>query len=522
MTFDSSKLKIIIVAIVALFASLYLGIAAATAQLEAIAWVAGGLGLVICLAMGRSIWLLVPLTSVLSLTFYYLPGMPETALLGQLAFVLFTTILFLMRRLIIRFVVTELEIWCFLLLLCVVQVYLRNPVGFSAIGTSNVGGKPYFNFAIAIMTALGLAVITVPPKELKWFVRLTMIGSILTTFVGIVGAFSPRLGYWIGSSSGQGLSGEEFDQSGVDSGAADRKGYLSPMSTAISRWVGSVRNPIMACLHPLYGTLVLISLAAAALSGFRNQIAVVGLTYLVAQFYRGGFKSVVLCMFIGATGVLMLSIGNMISPLPPNVQRVMTIFPGSWEKRYKDDAKGSTEWRVEMWIEALTNKRYIANTFIGDGLGMSAAQLEQSQVLAEKKARGMSGWDLHRETVMINGDFHSGPVQTIKTIGYVGLLVLVMGMFRLAVHAHRQIQRCRGTEWFSTALFFGIPLIWGPVYFVFIFGSFSAGSVSFLLGCGFLRILEKSLPLPAYAPLRRRDIIPQGLASRKTMERPVA
>ena len=41
MTFDASKLKAIIVAILATFAALYLGIAAATAQIEAIAWVAG-------------------------------------------------------------------------------------------------------------------------------------------------------------------------------------------------------------------------------------------------------------------------------------------------------------------------------------------------------------------------------------------------------------------------------------------------------------------------------------------------
>jgi hypothetical protein len=64
---DASKIKIIIVATLAIFVSLYLGIAAATAHLEAVAWVVAGVGMTTCLLMGSRIWLLLPIFSALSL-----------------------------------------------------------------------------------------------------------------------------------------------------------------------------------------------------------------------------------------------------------------------------------------------------------------------------------------------------------------------------------------------------------------------------------------------------------------------
>ncbi len=112
---------------------------------------------------------------------------------------------------------------------------------------------------------------------------------------------------------------------------------------------------------------------------------------------------------------------------------------------------------------------------------------------------GVSGFEAHRESVLASGDYHSGPVSTIRVIGYIGLAVFLLAQIRLAAHAHRQILRCKGTEWFSLALIIGIPLIWGPLFFVFIFGDFKNGAALFLLSVGMLRLLENNLPLPAYA-----------------------
>ena len=111
---------------------------------------------------------------------------------------------------------------------------------------------------------------------------------------------------------------------------------------------------------------------------------------------------------------------------------------------------------------------------------------------------GMSGFDAQRENILSNGDYHSGPVSFIRTIGYTGLLAFLVMSIRLAVHAHRQIIRCKGTPWLPLALFIGIPIIWAPVFFVFIFGDFKSSAASFLMAFAFVRLLENNLPLPMW------------------------
>ncbi|MEX1048183.1 MAG: hypothetical protein WED15_01550, partial [Akkermansiaceae bacterium] len=170
----------------------------------------------------------------------------------------------------------------------------------------------------------------------------------------------------------------------------------------------------------------------------------------------------------------------------------------------------STEWRVEMWKEALFTDYWIQNKVLGDGLGFTARELQMLQAM-EEGGRGLdsmgSGMSQQQESMMLTGGYHSGPVQTVRTVGYAGLLVLLLTMIRVAVHAHRQILRCRGTEWYPLALFFGIPIIALPPFFVLIFGEFGKDVAATFIAYGMIRLLEKNLPLPAYVVARRTPYI---------------
>lgn len=493
---DSNKIKLIIVAIVATFAALYLGIAAATAQFEALAWIGGGVGLTVCIAMGRRVWLLLPLVTSLGLVLP-LPGNFPSVFLTQGVVVGFSVLLFLIRRLPLQFRFTELEFWCLLFLLCVAQAYLRHPVGLNIFGTSNVGGKPYALLGVLVITAALLASLKVEPNELKWWVHLTMIGSWANFGLGVTAKFVPSIGYFLGATFGaSGGDDDPFSRELADPRAAGRAMYLRAITSSLANWIASRISPLKALFHPLWAPLVLFSIGGAAYSGYRSHMAMVGLTYLVGVCYRGGIRQAVLSLVVGVLGIVILAFTNLIVPLPPNVQRALTFLPGTWEQRYKDDAKGSTEWRTELWMEALRSDRYIHNKFLGDGLGMSMDQLHQMAAIAENRGTGITGFDPHRESILISGDYHSGPVQTIRVCGYVGLVVLLIGMFRVTVHAHRQIERCRNTEWFPVALFIGNVYIWLPLGWIFIFGSFSGGADALLMGTALVRMLEKHLPLP--------------------------
>ncbi len=498
---DSSKIRNIIAVILFLLTAFYFGISAVTAQLETILWMVGGMILLACILIGRRIWLLIPLMSAVNLGLR-IPGQPNTLLLAQFLVIGFCIIFFLMRRLPYRLEFTELEFWILVLSILIAQVYIRNPVSVSLFGGSTVGGKGYFLYAIALVSALLLSGLRVPAKDLKLILPLSIFGGLTNLSVSILGTFIPSIGMLTGTSISQ-TQNEGYNPLAIDTGAATRIVPLGLLSSNLALWISSYISPLRACLRPLWAILVILALTSAAMSGFRNSIATVGLTLLLGIAYRSGIVGVTFSLIGSMCGLALLAMFNLISPLAPNIQRSLTFLPGTWEQRYKDDAKGSTEWRTEIWKEALTSKRWIQNKWLGDGLGFTATELSAQMNTALGKHSGLSGMDAHRDIILSNGDYHSGPVSTIRVIGYIGLLFFLLAQIRLAVHAHRQIRRCRKTEWYPLALFMGIPMIYGPLFFVLIFGDFKTGASTFLLSLGMMRLLENNLPLPAYVKRNR-------------------
>jgi hypothetical protein len=490
---SANSIRAIIIFISGILLALFLGIGIVTDQAQTLLKFFAVAILLFCAMLGHRIWLL--LLALTALNIPLIRGF-STIQLGQVLMIGFGMLLLMMRRLPVRFHLGEIEWWRLILGLCILQVYFRNPVGLGIFGTSSVGGKAYFISILAFVASWIYGAMKVPAKELKWAMNLHLICS----FIGIpMEELRTRSGVATIQAAEVGQS-----QTFVDEGAASRNGLLGGIGVTLSRWIASMVHPLKACIHPLWAPLILISLACAAGSGYRNMIAIVALTYLVALAYRGGFASVFLAFVMGTFGIASLSIVNLLAPLPPNVQRALTPFPGTWEQRYKDDAKGSSEWRYEMWREALLTDRWIQNKWFGDGLGMSALELARAQNLTFNKVQqGIRGISVHQENAMASGDYHSGPVQTVRTVGYVGLIILLSAMIRNAVHAHRLIMRCKGTEWYNFSLYFAIPIITSPIIFTFVFGDFGRAAAGFFMGGAFLSLVRNSLPLPEYRTIDR-------------------
>ena len=516
---NSRSIQGIIVLILGVFLAIWLGLSIVTNQLETIFQVIGAAVLIGCLFLGKKIWLLIPFMGALNLQLR-LPGQPTSLLLAQALVLGFCTLLLLMRKLPFRLQWTELELWVIILTLFIVQVFLRNPVGINLFGSENIGGRGYFLYTIALVSALLFCGLRIPATDLKWIIPLSVLGGLGNAAISTVGRFVSTVGFYTGTNAYSESINAGFENKVIDENAATRVSFLAGFGSGLSLWISSYISPLKACFKPLWAILVLTALIATAMSGFRSGIANTGLTLLLGIAYRSGFAGVAISIFGGISGLALLAVVNTLSPLPPNLQRALTFLPGTWEERYKQDAETSSEWRFEIWREVLLTDRWIHNKWLGDGLGFSAAQLA-AQINAREGARaGLSGFDAHRDTILSNGDYHSGPVSTSRVIGYTGLICFLLAQIRLAVHAHRQIQRCRGTAWFPLALFIGIPLIYAPLFFVFIFGDFKTSASAFLLAAGMMRLLENNLPLPAYAKRSRTPyMLPAGNHARLTEQR---
>jgi hypothetical protein len=490
---ESRSIQGVLIVIVVTLLAAWLGVAIVTEQTVTLLKVGGVSLLAVCLLLGRRIWLLSILFAALNVPLIRGFGTTE---LGQGLFIAFSTAIFMLRRLPLKLSFGELEVWMLLLAACIIQVYLRNPVGLNMFGAGSVGARPYFMAAMAWASGLLLGSLVVPPSEIRWAMRLTILG-------GFAGVFLTTLRMRV-LGGGEAPSGIASSTSAAVSGRISSFGFLGGH---LSRVVASFVSPIRGCFHPLWAPLILISLAAAAASGYRNAVASVGITYLIGIAYRGGIASLFVAFVSGAVGLAMLALVNLASPLPPNIQRALSPFPGTWEKRHVEVAEASTQWRVEMWKEALFTDYWIHNKLLGDGLGFTRRELEMLETFQENRtgfASMNSGLSTQQETMMLTGGYHSGPVQTVRTVGYVGLVILLLAMIRTAIHAHRQIQRCRGTEWYPVAMLLGLPAIILPFMFILIFGEFGSAVASVCASYGIIRLMEKNLPLPAF--VRRRPM----------------
>lgn len=514
---DASKIKAILVATLAIFVALYLGISAATAQMETIGWVLGAGTLVICVLLGRRIWLLIPFLGSIELSLR-IPGQPTTLLLAQVLVLGFTMLLLLTRKLPFRLHLTELEWWLFILSLVILQAYLRNPVGLNILGGGSVGGRPYAIFVISILVAMLITGLKVPVTDLKAIVRWSILGGLINAGVGVAGNFIPSIAYWTGANFVD--TGEvNYENAGVavDTTQAGRINSLPTITRNVALWVASFISPLRACFHPLWAPLVVFTVVGAAFSGYRSSVITVGVIYLIGIAYRGGVTSLLISGLGSVAAVVLLAVVNLIHPLPPNVQRGLSFIPGSWEERYVKDGSGSTDWRVEIWQEALLSDRWIQNKWLGDGLGFSARELAYQMGAKKDNRIGISGFDAHRETIMASGDYHSTLVSGIRTCGYVGTLILILATFRLAVHAHCLIRRHRRDEYFTLCLIVGIPLVAAPFHLFIGSGNFGAVASSFILGIAMIRLLQNNLPAAGVHPAATAptaDRLPAGRARR--------
>jgi len=496
---NSRSIQGIIVLIVGLILAVWLGLSIATNQTETIIQVIAAAVLITCLALGRRIWLLIPFLGSVELSLR-IPGQPTTLLLAQLLVLGFSTLLLLMRKLPFRLRFTELEGWLLVLSLVILQAYLRNPVGLNIFGGDSVGGRPYALFALSILVALLFCGLKVPINDLKAIIKVSILGGLINFGTSVIGYFVPTIGFYTGGSYvNTGVSNYENFGTAVDTTQSTRIGALTTASRNVALWIATFVSPLKALLHPFWAPLLLFVIFGAAFSGFRSAVVTAGTLLLVGLACRGGVTSLFTAALGGIAAVTLLAVVNLIHPFPPNVQRALSFIPGTWEAKYVDDATGSTDWRVEIWREALLTDRWIKNKWLGDGLGFSAHELAYQMNAKKNNATGISGLDFHRETIMSNGDYHSTLVSGIRTAGYIGLFILILATFRLAVHAHRLIRIHRHDEFFPLCLFVGIPLIAAPLFLFVGSGNFAGVASSYILGIAMIRLLENNLPLPQIA-----------------------
>lgn len=488
---DSQKLKVILVVIIAAFAALYLGVAAATAQMEAIAWVAGALFLVFVLALGKHIWVLIPLSLALTGFINAIPGAPAAWWVSMAVAGGIYAMRFLMRRTEnLQFRFNWLDFAILLQVVAVGQAFLRNPTGLSLFGGDVVGGKPYIIFGCAFAAYAVLSITRTDIKVFKWVVIGMILVSIGDGFLVISSQLFPVVAMMVIPI----YSGVDFSASRGDVFEVD-EGRLTT-----GKQIGQTLGLAACSLHPPMHSLIpfrivpflmmMSACAAIALSGFRSSFGWLMIVFVVGCLVRRRYADLVISGTAGFLALIMLLGTGLSRDLPFGIQRVLSVVPFmDVDDTIRHNAEKSTTWRVEMWKLALFTDRYISNKLLGDGFNYSAAELQAAQDSTfgdQRRAAGMNMQDI----MLARGSYHGFHVETIRFTGALGLVFALIAMSIWLRYALRLIRHFKGRPEWGYVIFVCLPFLIHPFYYMLVFGAYRSGFPELLVASGMLKILD--------------------------------
>ncbi len=488
------------------WAALFIGLLVAVALGSAVGtsdmrFVAGALAMVplvvVLINLKTHIWVLIPIGWYLSGRLPFLP-LPFTVRDLCILVVLFAFTLFFALRIVPwKRKVGTLDYLILINLAYLATVYFRNPVGALAFRSELVGGRPYFEIVLAFGAFLVLSRITLTPLIARIFPLFFLIPAGIVAVLDLVARFMPQFAYPIAmiyTGAGSMASGllEEAAKLGETRITGLKDLGASGMLAICARY-----NPItlLSPLHPLRALLFLCVLTAIFASGFRGLLLFAMFVFVVAALLRQRLTDLWIAAALGVVGILLLvSLQGSVLQLPRTMQRTLSWLPGDWNEEAVESAEGSSQWRFEMWGWAWNDERIMRDKMWGQGFGFTLDDLNimASALMSGEQGGGFIGGS-DREAFMITGTFHSGPLSTIKFIGFVGLSLYFPLMLYMALLAWRLCRRAHGTPIFPLALFIGIPIIYEPFNFVVIFGALEGSYPQLLFWAGLLNMTNNHL-----------------------------
>jgi hypothetical protein len=450
--------------------------------------------LVGALGLKQNAWLLIPICSGFSGS---IGGgrLPASIAEMSVAFCFGLYVLFKALKVIPKFPRLN---WCDKLLICnllyLATVFVRNPVGVDFMKSNLIGGRPYFAILLACCGFWVLQHVTIKPNLAKLLPSLMCFGSVAHALTGLVGYFVPSAGHRLATLYTGFIPGGGGDpMEPVDTGSVERHIYLAEVGLAVGKATISYSSifKLIFFQNILTSICFFASLVAVLLSGFRSGMIGLAFIILVATYIRGGIRQVFPLFAAAVAGILLIVVVQTAGlQVPLAAQRALSFIPISWDSRASLDAKGSVDWRVDMWRLALTTDRYIKNKVFGDGFGFDPTELRAQTTLTAFRMDTTYGL---QDYFMITGDYHSGPVSTIRFVGYIGLALFTAMLIANAKYAWKIINMSKNTAYFPVALFFGIAAIYHPVCFWFVFGSFSGDVIQAIFTLGMLNMIDRSL-----------------------------
>ena len=455
---------------------------------------------VIFVKLKTNVWVLIPIGWYLTGRLPWLP-LPFTVRdLCIMTVIFFFTLFFATRVVPWKRKLSALDYLIYINLVYLATVYVRNPAGFWAMQTSVVGGRPYFEIALALGAFVVLSRVNLSDGIARVFPMFFVVPAWSVAILDAVARISPQLAVPLTSaysgfaSVGSPLAAASLETEGVI--GETRLGGMQNAALSSITALCAKYNPatLLSPLYPWRFVLLCCAVGAIFLSGFRSVFLFAIVAFLLGTLLRGRIADLWVSAALGLLAILVLIFLQGPVQLPATMQRALSWLPGDWNPDVVEEASWSSRWRFEMWAWAWNDDRILRDRVWGQGFGLS---IDDMSLIAAAMSGGQGGASLlggsDRENFMVTGSFHNGPLSSIKYIGIVGFALYYPLMCYMAFFAWRLCKRSRGTKAFTLALFVSIPVIYEPFNFVFVFGGLDSNYSQLLFWAGLLNMSQRYL-----------------------------
>lgn len=438
---NAAVIRNAVVAIVLVLVCILVGSYAAEDKNISVLMLAGIVGMIFMLIMGRRVWallyLLPPLISFLPLG--VLERLPSGFLLAGFILV-YWTLMWVMGY--VRFKwrsLPALDCITLVLFLYYLLTFYWHPVAINSLGieAEYVGGKEYVWCFLMAIYYVTLSSIPCTYENMYSVLRKTMY---IVVGVTVFSAVSGMFGLVSAGSVGEEMSNTRFS-------------LFSELGVAVFLIAYSRKTFHDILASPKYILVLLFCCASVVISGWREKLVGFGAIGLALCYIKREMAYIIFFGVAAYGSLLYLSEEKVVEEhFPFGMQRTLSIFPGvKIKEEVRRETEHSSEWRKVMWRWALDPRTGFIQDYVwGDGFGQAVSDLNRYNVsLMRGSARAGD-----QEDFAAIGVWHNGPITAVHRTGIVGLglmtIVFLYGAFLIV----RVCRAYRGTPMFTLAVLF--------------------------------------------------------------------
>jgi hypothetical protein len=354
-----------------------------------------------------------------------------------------------------------------LLAVFVITAVVRGGLGMRVFGSGAYGGKGYLLVVASVVGYFGLTCRTIPAKRARLLVSLFFLTGVTALMSNLAWKGGPGLNFLFNFFPVE----YALDQATAEISLTPEHSRISSMvlvgmgifSFLMTRYGA---DGVFAFSRPWRMVLFALTLVAIGFAGFRSLVILMGMTFLIMFMVQGLWRTRVLLIVACAGTLLCASLMAVSDKLPIPVQRTLSFLPMlEIDPITKMSAEASTDWRLEIWREAV--KLVPKYFFMGKGYVINPDELEMALQSAQ---RGNTGsW----EGALLAGDYHNGPLSVVIPFGIYGVLVFAWFVVASIRLLWRYVRNSPPELWRINAFLLSL-FVARILFFVFIFGSFQS------------------------------------------------